>query len=447
MRSTRVFATFLVVCLATTSRSIQLNGVVTDRGGGGLAGLEVTLVGAKLSTVTGEWGEWELPASTVQVARLAAPAATGVACRWSGPSLELSLPVRTPVRIDVVHPQGAIRGARPTEVMDAGFHRIPMDLPTGVSWLRVHVGREVLVLPRGGTRVEEVQAAEGFGTAQAAYLARRSQETPDTLRFRAAGRLVAEVALRTVDTAGIVVRLGTDSSVAWNLAIPYGRFYDARDGNVYRTVRVGAQEWLAENLNFVTAGSWWYQGLDKSRPDGEDGFDSLDETITKGARYGRYYKWSALMALPDSCNNRSCRAILDLCQPGSVCRVGVPMQRRGACPMGWHVPSDAEWTTLSAQLKVADPSAVGQEARALASRGGWTTSDFGTDAVGFRGLPAGNATTSGVLAGAGTVAIWWSATAHSDPYAWYRDLYTGVATVYRDYAGKSFGYPARCVRD
>lgn len=448
MRTSRVFATFLVVCLTTSARSIQLNGVVTDRGGGGLAGLEVTLVGARLSTLTGEWGEWELPASTVPVARPAAPIASGLAGRWSGPSVELSLPERAVVRIDVVQPGGEVRDLQPPRVMDAGFHRVRVDLAPGVSWVRVRVGREMLVLPRGGTRIGPFATAGGSGTAQAAApLARRSLETPDTLQFRAAGRLVAEVALRTVDTTGIVVRLGTDSSVVWNPAIPYGHFYDTRDGNVYRTVRIGTQEWLAENLNFVTAGSWWYLGLDKTRPDGSDGFDSLDETVTKGARYGRYYKWSALMALPDSCNNRSCRAILDVCQPGSVCRVGVPMQRRGVCPTGWHVPSDAEWTTLTAQLKIANPAAVGQEARILASLEGWTTPDFGTDAVGFRGLPAGNATTTGVLTGAGTVAIWWSATAQSDPYAWYRDLYTGVATVFRDYAAKSFGYPARCVRD
>lgn len=448
MRTQRISAALLVVSLATSVRSIQLNGVVTDRGGGGLAGLEVTLVGANLSTVTGQWGEWELPASTVGADRPSASSASGLACRWSGPSLELSLPERAVVRIDVVSPAGEIRDVQPLRVMDAGIHRIRVGPAPGSSWVRIRAGREVMVLPRGGIRTDAIQAVgAAWKPSELSGLVRRNLENPDTLRFRAAGRLVAEVAIPTVDTAGIVVRLGTDSSVAWNPAISYGRFYDARDGNVYRTVRVGTQEWTAENLNFVTAGSWWYLGQDKSRPNGSNGFDSLDETITKGARYGRYYKWSALMALPDSCNNRSCRAILDLCQPGSVCRVGVPMQRRGVCPMGWHVPTDAEWTTLIAQLKVSDPQAVGQEARLLAARAGWTTPDFGTDAVGFRGLPAGNATTSGVLAGAGSVAIWWSATAQSDTYAWYLDLYTGVATVFRDYAAKSFGYPARCVRD
>ena len=104
----------------------------------------------------------------------------------------------------------------------------------------------------------------------------------------------------------------------WNPSITYGSFTDSRDGQAYRTVKIGKQTWMAQNLNYKVDSSWNFR-------------DSPDS----GARYGRLYTWASALGLPNSCNH-------------FVCAPKVSAKPKGICPTGWHVPSDAEWTTLLA---------------------------------------------------------------------------------------------------
>ena len=113
----------------------------------------------------------------------------------------------------------------------------------------------------------------------------------------------------------------------------YGEFYDARDGRTYRTVTFGAQEWMAENLNYNTTRSLC--------------FVYLEENCNS---YGRLYGW--------------------------------PLD--GVCPDGWHVPAENEWKNLFAY--VGDNSGTH-----LKSSSGWKAGMSGSDDYGFSAMPAGAA--------------------------------------------------------
>ena len=110
----------------------------------------------------------------------------------------------------------------------------------------------------------------------------------------------------------------------------YGTLTDERDGRVYKTVKIGEQWWMAENLKF--------RYLQKT--------DSLDsssvcykDSLENCEKYGRHYLWSAMM---DSAGLYSSDG--KGCGNGVVCSPTFPVQ--GVCPTGWHVPSLEEWEIL-----------------------------------------------------------------------------------------------------
>jgi len=134
----------------------------------------------------------------------------------------------------------------------------------------------------------------------------------------------------------------SSSSVAQRVVDPStvvkGSFTDSRDGQSYKTVTIGSQTWMAENLNYKTDKSYCYGDVESNC-----------------SKYGRLY-W---------------------------CEVDLP-ERETPCPSGWHLPTKAEFETLL--------SAVGGESTAgakLKSTSGWSNSGNGTDAYSFSALPAG----------------------------------------------------------
>jgi uncharacterized protein (TIGR02145 family)/uncharacterized repeat protein (TIGR02543 family) len=162
----------------------------------------------------------------------------------------------------------------------------------------------------------------------------------------------------------------------WNASSGGGAtFTDTRDGNVYRRVVIGSQVWMGENLNYNASGSVCYN----------NGADSC-------AKYGRLYNWSTAM------NGASSSSL----SPSGV---------QGACPVGWHIPSDAELTTLIDF--VGGASTAGTK---LKSTSGWNDymgkSGNGTDEYGFLALPGGRGYSGGSFSSAGNSGYWWSATEH-----------------------------------
>ena len=197
-----------------------------------------------------------------------------------------------------------------------------------------------------------------------------------------------------------VVESGSSSSSVVN-SVSIGSFTDSRDGQTYKTVKIGWQTWMAQNLNYKTANSYCYNDKDSNC-----------------SKYGRLYTWAAAMdsAGKWSLDGSGCGYGLD-----KRCAPRYPVQ--GVCPVGWHLPSVSEWNTLLTGYPVGGESTAG---KVLKSTSGWKSSGNGTDAYSFSALPAGirfPSAVSAVYYNEGNYAYFWSSTEFGDSHAYYMYLF------------------------
>jgi uncharacterized protein (TIGR02145 family) len=166
----------------------------------------------------------------------------------------------------------------------------------------------------------------------------------------------------------------------WSSSISYGTLVDMRDNQSYRTVKIGDQTWMAQNLN--------YQGETTARI----GL-CYDSSPSDCSIYGRLYQWVNIMH-------------------GASSSATIPSGVQGICPSGWHVPSSDEWTTLQTYV---DPTNT-VDAFKLKAQSGWNNyngkPDNGPDTYGFRALPGGIVSLDG-FGGLGQTGDWWTATVPS----------------------------------
>jgi len=179
-------------------------------------------------------------------------------------------------------------------------------------------------------------------------------------------------------------------------------FTDVRDGQKYRTVKIGKFVWMAQNMNYKTNGTRCY-GNNKSNCN----------------KYGRLYGW-------------------------------IPAIR--ACPIGWHLPTRQEWNAL---VQLTGGEVAGKN---LKSTFGWDDNGNGTDDFGFSALPGGYSSyENGDFEMVGIVGGWWSATesknAHNEweggsgEYAWCWSMSYYEEYVYEHDADIFAGLSVRCIQD
>jgi len=141
-----------------------------------------------------------------------------------------------------------------------------------------------------------------------------------------------------------------------SIAQEFGTFTDTRDGRTYKTVIIGNQTWMAENLNYkAETGSWFYNN---------------DSSI--GAIYGRLYDWETALKV---------------------------------CPTGWHLPSDIEWTELADSL---GNSKVGGKMKVPGTLYWKAPNTDATNVSGFSALPGGYRNTIGQFLYLGSFAMFYS---------------------------------------
>jgi len=210
-----------------------------------------------------------------------------------------------------------------------------------------------------------------------------------------------------------------------------GTMTDDRDGQVYKTVTIGNQTWMAENLN--------YAYLQPTAKEDSSSFCYGNEPDSC-AKYGRLYLWSAAMdsAAVFSETGRGCGYEVSC----KVASRNPKIQVRGVCPQGWHLPSDAEWGELFTAVGGMDSAGV-----KLKSTSGWLDDGDGLDSYGFGVLPAGLRYLDGLFNYAGDYAYFWSSTEFNSYYACRWSFLYDYENVRRYDNGKSYGYSVRCLRD
>ena len=198
------------------------------------------------------------------------------------------------------------------------------------------------------------------------------------------------------------------------------------DGNVYETVIIGDQLWMAENLKVTH-----YRNGDEiptgySNDDWSNLFTGAyavyDDDPSNAEIYGNLYSWYAI----------------DL--------------ETGVCPEGWHVPTDDEWTILSDYLGGSD--IAGGKLKEC-TEGSCPESEYwnspnegATNESGFTGLPGGcRGGGSGSYLYLGGSGFFWSSTEYNSNLAWFWVLYYDTSVIYRDYDYKGYGSSVRWVMD
>lgn len=234
---------------------------------------------------------------------------------------------------------------------------------------------------------------------------------------------------------------GWESVWSWNVPkenllnseITYGTLTDNRDGKTYKTVKIGSQTWMAENLNYA---------------------DSVTTTSLKGENWcfkdkaancevaGRLYTWAAAM---DSVKTG--------CGYQSACSSTLPVQ--GICPAGWHLPSKSEWGSLIRAVGGKLPNnfstlslgTIPEAGSILKSQTGWNGNGNGADAFGFSALPVGIKGTY-YFSADGDLTKFWCSTENGSNNAFYIGLDSDDDDVHLYYAFKMYdGLSVRCLKD
>jgi uncharacterized protein (TIGR02145 family) len=219
-----------------------------------------------------------------------------------------------------------------------------------------------------------------------------------------------------------------------NPEIEYDTIIDSRDGKVYRTVKIGDQTWMAENLNYDPGQG----GSDDAKYDWSWCYNNDPKNCDVA---GRLYTWAAAMdsAGTWSANGKGCGYGTD-CSPTDAVR--------GICPAGWHLPTNPEWEMLF--------TAVGGELTAckvLKSQTGWFSkynNGNGTDSFGFSALPAGYRDDNGSSEfwNGGLHALFWSNAEYNSLNVNYMELdYYNEWVFYHFNQYKHYGLSVRCLKD
>ena len=200
------------------------------------------------------------------------------------------------------------------------------------------------------------------------------------------------------------------------------------DGNVYKTVKIGNQWWMCENLkvehyndgsainmiDYSANDSTWTNAL-------AGAYCFINDSI-----YGKLYNFHAVS---DS---------------------------RNLAPAGWHIPSDIDWQTMEKYIGMSDVQASNlawrgtNEAEKLVIKSsiGWPTTSilFGKDEVGFSALPGGVRISDGTTNTSQSIGFWWTSSLKGNK-VYYRYIDAQFKQIFRQYTYPNYGMSIRCVKD
>ena len=208
----------------------------------------------------------------------------------------------------------------------------------------------------------------------------------------------------------------------------YGTLYDDRDGQTYKTIKIGNQEWMAENLNFVA------ENIQNSS---QKSYCPMD--LDSCAKYGRYYTWTSAI---DSVSIDTLYSIK--CGHGAKkCNLDTIVVR-GVCPKGWHIPSNSEWNDL---INFVGNTKAGKMLKSTSDWMNWN----GEDSFGFTVLGTGSFD-NGFISDKGEKASLWIASDATQQTAKcadfnYSELKKDEILIQSNYKESATALPVRCIKD
>ena len=260
------------------------------------------------------------------------------------------------------------------------------------------------------TEIEELSSSSAVEIASSSSTTRNDSLSSSAIESSSSSAIEIASSSSTTRNDNSSSSSETTKSSSSSENISAGSVYDAtaktlkdlRDGQTYKTVTIGTQTWMADNLNYETENSYCY-----------------DDDPSNCSKYGRLYTWAAAKTV---------------------------------CPSGWHLPSKTEFEALI--TAVGGSSTAGAK---LKSQTGWTAYDGITneDAFGFSALPAGSRYSNGVYYYEGSHAYFWRSTEYDSRYAYFMYLNYSLDGAYLSYSldgaylshGKDLGFSVRCVKD
>jgi uncharacterized protein (TIGR02145 family) len=231
----------------------------------------------------------------------------------------------------------------------------------------------------------------------------------------------------TIGTASFALNIGGQMCALTRTVIQptsgYGSNISDVERNSYKTVYIGTQQWMAENLktakyndetvipnvtnnnqwSILTSGAWAY----------------YNDVESNNAKYGKLYNWYAVSPTTNGDKN--------------------------VCPSGWHVPTDAEWTVLTDYLD--GLNVAGGKMKEVGTTKWNSPNTDATNTSLFTGLPGGYRDYGGNYNSIGNAGYWWSSTENNTGSAWYRYLNNSSGYATRGFNGKRYGFSVRCLRD
>ncbi|MCX8480649.1 MAG: fibrobacter succinogenes major paralogous domain-containing protein [Sediminibacterium sp.] len=183
-----------------------------------------------------------------------------------------------------------------------------------------------------------------------------------------------------------------------------------------QSVTIGTQIWMAKNLNV-------------NRYRNGDSIPEVQDTIM----------WSNLSVGAWSYNNND---TVNSINYGKLYNGYAVIDSRGLCPVGWHAPSNTEWSILTNYL--GGDSIVGYK---IKSTDGWDDNGNGENSIGFNGLPNGFRLYDGSFYIKGSFGVWWSSTIDNDNNLWYNFINSGSNNIAMDKFGLGNGFSVRCLKD
>jgi len=229
----------------------------------------------------------------------------------------------------------------------------------------------------------------------------------DTLYVFKTGQMVMKKAVNDVDSISFTYtpqRNGTVSDI---------------DGNIYHWITIGNQIWMVENLKTsrfingetisnITVPVFWSTATFAT-------WCNYNNDPINGVIYGKLYNWYAVN------------------------------DNRKIAPLGWHIPSNDEWTQLATIL--GGENIAGGKLKETGSIHWLGNNADATNERGFNALPAGTCNINGEFSNLGYNTYLWSSTLYDTDNVWQRGLVNSFSTLYANYSKKQNGFSVRCIKD